>query len=126
MSIEDDVRCECDGELVNNNHDGLGPMLGWKGPGPHSVLCKFRSDKYASEIRGCVEYVHILGKDITDQYCVKCECDNCNLWNGQCVYNEDLQIKQVCDVMLPGKNCENCYQYQGPLVDGSDGKFTCG
>jgi len=27
MNVEDDVRCVCDGELVNKHIEGLGPMM---------------------------------------------------------------------------------------------------
>ena len=65
MTIVDDVRCECEGQFVRNNHEGLGPMMGWSGVGPHSLVCLYKSDDKLSTIPHCKEYIHMHGKDST-------------------------------------------------------------
>ena len=66
MTVEEELRCVCSGELVRNNHEGLGPMMGWSGPGPHALVCLYKSDDKLSTIPYCKEYIYMNGKDTID------------------------------------------------------------
>lgn len=125
MVVVDELRCECNGDLVRDNHEGLGPMMGWSGPGPHSLVCLYKSDDKLSAIPHCKEYIHMHGKLSTDEWCTKCDNEiDYKLLNGQCIAKTELTEESVCKNLVVDGRCKNCYEYEGPLSENK--KWTCG